>query len=245
MYLLPINRRELLDVLPKGGVVAEIGVATGDFSKEIATRSQPGALHLIDPWVHWEREDYLGDPENVAQGEHDGRYDAVCSMFSDGIAAGSVFVHRDYSVPAAARFPDASFDWVFLDGMHTFDAVLEDLRAWAPKIKPGALLMGHDYANHPYAKEMGFGVVEAVDRFVAETEWEIVFLTLENFPTYVLAQKPFGPEVEALITSVLHHVPTVVEIADPAAMGYRQKTLRFSDGSLKTGFSFGLNSDAG
>lgn len=239
MYLLPINRREFLDLLPKGGVAAEVGVATGDFSKEIIARNLPGELHLIDPWIHWDQDDYSTDPENVPQQENDSRYQAILDMFADRIAAGAVHVHRDYSVPAATRFSDRHFDWVFVDAMHTYEAVLADLRAWAPKVKDGGFLMGHDYANHPYALEMGFGVVEAVDQFVRESEWDLHFLTLENFPTYVLVKKPFSATVEEVTTATLHRIPTVVEIVDPARANYRQNTLRFADGSLKTGFQFG------
>ena len=38
----------LLDALPKAGIAAEIGVASGDFSKAILNRFQPSKLHPID-----------------------------------------------------------------------------------------------------------------------------------------------------------------------------------------------------
>ena len=42
------NRSELLRRLPKGGVVAEIGVADGDYSQEILALNEPSKLLLID-----------------------------------------------------------------------------------------------------------------------------------------------------------------------------------------------------
>lgn len=237
MHLLPFHRRELLNLIPSGGVAAEIGVAEGEFSREIVARNKPARLHLVDPWIHWEKEDYQPDPQNVAQREHDQRHDDIRREYAAQIAEGSVVVHRALSVPTAAEFPDGHFDWLFIDAMHTYEAVRDDLRAWAPKVKDDGILMGHDYANHPYAREMGFGVVEAVDEFLKEGGWTFLFLTIENFPTYVLARTPLRPKVEELVTRVLHHCPTVVEIA-PDAMRYQQKTLRFADGSLKTAFAF-------
>src|SRR5437879_1641185 len=46
-HLLP-NRLSLLDCLPKGGVVAEIGTQRGLFAKEILHRAQPARLEIID-----------------------------------------------------------------------------------------------------------------------------------------------------------------------------------------------------
>ncbi len=54
MYLFGADRHELIKYLPRNAVVAEIGVATGDFSERILTVCQPKELHLIDPWQHQE-----------------------------------------------------------------------------------------------------------------------------------------------------------------------------------------------
>jgi precorrin-6B methylase 2 len=47
---------------------------------------------------------------------------------------------------AAAQFPDQSLDLIFIDGNHQYDAVLQDLHAWYPKLRSGGLLAGDDYA---------------------------------------------------------------------------------------------------
>ena len=44
------DRETLLGLLPKHGVVAELGVNKGDFSATILSENQPARLHLIDPW---------------------------------------------------------------------------------------------------------------------------------------------------------------------------------------------------
>ena len=43
---------------------------------------------------------------------------------------------------------DESIDLLFLDGDHSYEAVLQDFEDWAPKIKPGGLLAMHDVV-HP------------------------------------------------------------------------------------------------
>jgi hypothetical protein len=50
------------------------------------------------------------------------------------------------SACAAGIFADSSVDFVFIDACHTNESVLNDLDAWWPKIRPGGLLAGHDYA---------------------------------------------------------------------------------------------------
>ena len=45
---------------------------------------------------------------------------------------------RTESVKAAALFSDASLDWVFVDGLHTYEGVVADILAWLPKLRsPG------------------------------------------------------------------------------------------------------------
>lgn len=63
------------------------------------------------------------------------------------------------SLRAAAMFPPASIDFVFLDAAHDEESVAADLAAWWPTIKAGGVMAGHDYD--------GFwaGVVRAVDGF--------------------------------------------------------------------------------
>jgi len=51
---------------------------------------------------------------------------------------------RDRSVAAAKTFPDRFFDLVFIDADHAEEAVMADIAAWYPKVRPGGILCGHD-----------------------------------------------------------------------------------------------------
>lgn len=61
------------------------------------------------------------------------------------------------SIEAAQLYDDNSLDFVFLDADHRYKFVIEDLKAWWPKIKSGKVFAGHDY-DWP-------GVKQAVDEF--------------------------------------------------------------------------------
>ena len=62
----------------------------------------------------------------------------------------------------AKMFDDETFHLVFIDADHSEGAVLNDLRAWIPKVKRGGLITGHDYGSHNHP-----GVKAAVDSYFA------------------------------------------------------------------------------
>ena len=58
---------------------------------------------------------------------------------------------NDTSAHASLLFADGYFDYVFIDGDHSYDAVREDIKLWLPKVKVGGILAGHDYHDgYPY-----------------------------------------------------------------------------------------------
>jgi hypothetical protein len=171
------DRIVLLDVLPRGSVGAEIGVFRGGYSLEILASVKPAKLHLIDEWpprvTCQKPEQFLGTENH--------RF--VLERFRHEIAAGIVVVHRARSPAAADGFPDGHFDWVYIDADHTYEAVRDDLAAWRPKVKPGGLVMGHDYCQ---PKGRNYGVIRAVADSVERGELQMVGITGEAaFPSFV------------------------------------------------------------
>ena len=51
------------------------------------------------------------------------------------------------SLDAARMYPEGHFDWVYLDALHTRDALMGDLQAWWTALRPGGLLTGDDYGD--------------------------------------------------------------------------------------------------
>lgn len=60
------------------------------------------------------------------------------------------------SAQAAQEVQDSSLDFVFIDAEHTYEAVMEDILVWRPKVKKGGILVGHD------VRKMYPGVKKAV-----------------------------------------------------------------------------------
>lgn len=238
MLLSPIARHDLLHLLPKGGEVAEIGVAKGEFSRLILANAKPRKLHLIDLWAHQAREDYAMDGNNADDGEQDRRHQAVLDQFAAEIRDSIVSIHRAYSYDAAQDFADGQLDWIYIDALHSYDEVLSDLRRYKDKVKPDGLILGHDYANHWRAQEMQFGVVEAVNDFVEQEGFEFVTLSHELFPTYVLARNPNSVAVKSLRAQLLVYLPGVIEIRDYPDKGVFQHKIVDVAGNVRSLLSF-------
>jgi len=64
---------------------------------------------------------------------------------------------RMSSVHASKIISDQSLDFVFIDAIHLYESVKQDITLWLPKIVPNGILAGHDYGSDKFP-----GVAEAV-----------------------------------------------------------------------------------
>lgn len=164
---LVMDRSSLISKLPRGGVVAEIGVDQGEFSREIFDLTQPAKLHLIDRW---------GDPDRY----HDGLKEVVESKFVPEMQQGRVEINVGDSVEVLRNFPDSYFDWVYLDTAHTYEQSINELAILESKIKPDGYICGHDYCIGNWIAGFRYGVVEAVHEFCVARDFELIWITREN-----------------------------------------------------------------
>lgn len=49
------------------------------------------------------------------------------------------------SQEAALLYENESLDFIYIDGCHKYECVLEDIKLWKPKIKKNMFLAGHDW----------------------------------------------------------------------------------------------------
>lgn len=144
------NRETFLSLMPKNGVVAEVGVWRGDFAKKILDFTNPKELHLVDPW-QWLGQWKDGIDPNF---QHpDELYAEVLKKFPVSNFK-NVSVVRASSETASKNFKDEYFDWVYIDADHRYEKIKEDLHFWWPKIKEGGLLCGHDLTSLYLEKEI-------------------------------------------------------------------------------------------
>jgi predicted O-methyltransferase YrrM len=57
---------------------------------------------------------------------------------------GPVTLHKGLFTEVAKKFEPETFDFIFIDGTHSYEAVSEDFVTWAPLLKVGGELAFHD-----------------------------------------------------------------------------------------------------
>lgn len=155
--------------LPRGPIRGvEVGVAWGLTAQTILQRLPRVERHaMVDDWWPWPP----GSSYTLSGDVGASADAAMCDRqreeaeWHTRFASPRRLILRMRSAEAALRCADGTLDYVFLDGDHSAEGVHYDLVAWTPKLRPGGLLFGHDYAR--------FGVREALDKFAAGRGWRI------------------------------------------------------------------------
>jgi hypothetical protein len=158
------SRYELVKNLPKQARVAEVGTYRGTFARHILSACDPAELHLIDIDV---------------------------SLLDPAVANDSrVSIHRGSSQTMLAQFPDDHFDWIYIDGDHSYEGASGDARVAAAKVKPGGYLVFNDFAHaDPYLG--AYGVHRAVVGFAVARGWKFAWWAYEPNALYDVAlQRP-------------------------------------------------------
>lgn len=120
---------------------AEIGVWKGAFSEVICQHVPGVALTCVDGWAPYP--DYLERKNDAA------RLKAAYRDATRRLAPYAVTFATQPSAIAVRGVPDRSLDFVYIDADHRYDAALEDLTLWAPKVRAGGIVSGHDYSTRP------------------------------------------------------------------------------------------------
>jgi hypothetical protein len=160
-----MRAREILDKLPEGRALGvEVGVFAGQLSERLLASKFDLTLHMVDSWGDYEPSleasgDYHATLTKESQEDFFNMTQNAVSSFGN-----RAVIHRKKSVAAANDIPDG-LDFVFIDADHSYEGCHSDIKAWAPKIRSGGLLCGHDYDNVDYPQ---WGVKRAVDEYVAE-----------------------------------------------------------------------------
>jgi hypothetical protein len=159
------GRQEVLALLPKHAVGAEIGVWKGNFSADIVRCCEPRKLYLIDPWTRIDAPAYKA----AKYGRHSAEdieavYRSTIERFEKDIKLGRVIVLRKKSTEALIEFPDDYFDFLYLDGDHTYEGVSADIALAKQKVRMDGLICGDDYNLKGW---WGDGVVRAVHEALA------------------------------------------------------------------------------
>jgi predicted O-methyltransferase YrrM len=148
----PTNNMRMLEI---GSYLGESTLIFADHFKEVIT---------IDPFL----ENYDPNDETCKHAP----LSEVHKQFLKNIEPYKNIKHiRKTSDDAVVDIKDQIFDFIYIDGLHTYNQVKKDIANYSPYVKDGGFIGGHDY--HPNFKEVVDGVNESlkVDKVFEDTSW--------------------------------------------------------------------------
>lgn len=151
----------------------EVGVRKGHFSKVILESAKKLNLTLVDPWMA-----YDNNSNNRAQKYYESALNRL-NQYKDRVT-----FKRMFSREAADDFNDCSLDFVYIDAMHDFNNVMMDILMWAPNVRKGGIISGHDFWHHE-----NFGVIEAVSAYTKCNNINKWFITAEKIPSWFFVKE--------------------------------------------------------
>jgi len=122
---------------------AEIGVFKGDtFFYLLDTCPN---LHMVgvDAWTSYPGKERQRGGHNYREFDMERIFMDVFNRISD--YRGRASICRGLSIGVESNYANNYFDFIFIDGDHTFEGVADDIFAWTPKVKPDGWIIGHDY----------------------------------------------------------------------------------------------------
>jgi len=160
----------------KFGQFAEIGVWKGHLSEHILTENTTCNLYCVDPYLNYP------DYDDAC------KYDACDNLYNETMnKLNNLFPNRTKFIrklsTEAANDINHKLDFVYIDGNHKCQYVLEDLTVWYNKLKPGGIIICDDaidmndsfrdtngdiyiqWNEHAFGK---YGVVQACKLFTKE-----------------------------------------------------------------------------
>lgn len=164
-------------------VVAEIGIAYGGLTKFLLTKVDSiKEYHGVDPFLGgYDKNDAMSkwlEGRNARE-----QADAVLEKLK--MFGCRFHLHIGTSSDVVKTFKNESIDCLFIDGLHTYNGVVQDIKNWLPIMKRGGNFIYDDY-SHSFQ-----GLVLAVDQFTDNNELEIIKVNDYNNYYTPLHQNPY------------------------------------------------------
>jgi hypothetical protein len=174
------DRKDLILALCTSGkvdVIGEVGVALGEFSEFLLKSLAPKLFIGFDLFdLHHQNELWGQDTKAIFKGKtHYDFYRERLSSYGKAVMA-----EKGPSQEMLARFPDGSFNLIYLDADHGYDGVKQDAELASKKLAADGLLIFNDYIMYDHIMHSPYGVVPVVNDMVVNEGWDVVGFSLQQ-----------------------------------------------------------------
>ena len=150
----------------QGGRIVEVGTLHGYLRRYMLERLKPSLLVVMDI-----------DPNAIR----------TCNKEHAALVAeGKVRCLLGESTQLLSELDVDSFDLIYIDANHNYNAVCHDIEAARDKVRPGGLMVMNDYYlfESLFLPNMGrwkvYGVIHATNEFLNRHGWKVVYMTLHE-----------------------------------------------------------------
>lgn len=169
--------------------IAEVGIGYGTHAKFILkNNTNIEHLYLIDPMKYYLNdgfaEDIISKEPEIPGNNFNELYDLINLELNNWKEKYTWFRTESLSV-TNDQIKDGSLDCIFIDGDHSYEAVIKDLSFWWKKLKFGGQLLGDDYWMYE--------VAQAVQKFANENNLSYDLLNRDdsNYKIYRFTKLTF------------------------------------------------------
>jgi len=188
------DRADMIAALPlaKGGKVAEIGVWRAAFSKVLVSKLAPRQFFAFDIFTGHEYENWNGLTghqlfDGLTQRQY---YEREMAPF-----LGVTTIVEGRSQETLRAYTDRSFDLVYVDGDHEYDAVRADSELAVEMTAPSGFLVFNDYLLFDH-NNAAYGIVPVVNDLAVNHGWDVVGFAINHalYADIALQRRPPEPQ---------------------------------------------------
>jgi hypothetical protein len=158
-------------------VVSEIGVASGNFSEFLIKTLRPSEFHAFDKFELETESHVMGrNPRELFEGK------THLEFYRDRFRNVDTRMHLhvgDSKAMLPSKDGDA-FDLVYVDAGHYYWDVKRDAYEATRIARRDGVVIFNDYLMYDHWTREPYGVVQAVNELIAETDWKVVAFALQH-----------------------------------------------------------------
>jgi len=155
--------------------VAEVGIGYGTHAKYILKTTNVDKLYLIDPMQYYPNDAFADDIMRCIPESPKNNFNELYSLIQQELSPWkdrfTWFRTKSLDI-TNDQIADSELDCVFVDGDHSYEAVIQDLPFWWKKVRVGGRMLGDDYWMD--------NVARAVNQFARENNLVPEFLSSEG-----------------------------------------------------------------